>query len=136
MDAVSDLDISFTHKDHYFEDKLQEAMDSFIAVLFDFGYHQQFERYDPDVHYIFPKSNYSFFRKITLMITPLYLNLILCHLLLTLLSIMTSLSPLLRHTSHEFSASPLHYQFDTSSSVSLFHFAAFATVQCFFTLLT
>ena len=63
LDAVFVLDIFFTHKDHLFEAALQEAMDSFNAVLFDFEYHQQFERYDTDDHSIIPKSNHPFYRK-------------------------------------------------------------------------
>ena len=51
-DSVFVLNSSFTHKDHYFNAAVQEALDAFNAVMKDFGYSQQLELYDANTHQV------------------------------------------------------------------------------------
>ena len=48
--AVFVLNSSFTTKDNYFRVARDEACEGFIKVLFEFGYTQKIEVYDPKRH--------------------------------------------------------------------------------------
>ena len=59
--AVFLIDYSFTKKDHFFHAALEEARQTFNAVMLDFGYHQN--EYDPHIHQTHPPQQH-----------PLYFN--------------------------------------------------------------
>ena len=46
-ETVFVLNSAFTTKDNYFQAALDDAIDAFNAILLDFGYTQQLQRYDP-----------------------------------------------------------------------------------------
>ena len=51
-ESVFVLNSSFTTKDSFFQVALDEAIDAFNDVLFDFRYTQKLQRYDPETHQI------------------------------------------------------------------------------------
>ena len=53
-DTVFVLNSAFTTKDNYFQVALDDAIDAFNAVLLDFGYTQQLQRYNPETHQVYP----------------------------------------------------------------------------------
>ena len=55
-DTVFVLNPAFTTKDNYFQVALDDAIDAFNAVLLDFGYIQQLQRYNPETHQVHPPS--------------------------------------------------------------------------------
>ena len=62
-DAVFVLNSAFTTKDIYFQVALDDAIDAFNAVLLDFGYTQQLQRYNPEIHQVHPPSKHPFWPK-------------------------------------------------------------------------
>ena len=59
-ESVFVLHSAFTSADHYFQIALEEAIDAFNAVLVDFGYTQQLQRYNAQTHQTYPKQNHPF----------------------------------------------------------------------------
>ena len=59
-DKVFVLNSAFTNKDNYFQAAIDEAIDAFNAVLRDFGYSQQLQRYNPDTHQVHPLVPHPF----------------------------------------------------------------------------
>ena len=53
-ETVFVLNSSFAQKDHYFQAAIDVAIDAFNAVLMDFGYNQQLQRYHPGTHQVHP----------------------------------------------------------------------------------
>ena len=62
-DIVFVLKSAFTTKDNYFQVALDDAIDAFNAVLLDFGYTQQLQRYNPEIHQVHPPSKHTFWPK-------------------------------------------------------------------------
>ena len=60
--AVFVLNSSFTSKDQYFHNAIQEAMTAFNNILEDFGYTQTLEYYDPNVHQAHPPPQHPLFQ--------------------------------------------------------------------------
>ena len=63
FDTVFDLNSAFTTNDNYFQVQLDDAIDAFNAVLLDFGYTQQLQRYNPEIHQVHPPSKHPFWPK-------------------------------------------------------------------------
>ena len=59
-DTVFVLNSAFTAKDNYFRVAIDEAIDAFNAVLLDFGYTQQLQKYDPTTHQVHPQPKHPF----------------------------------------------------------------------------
>ena len=59
--AVFVLNSAFTSKDQYFKTAIHEAILAFNNVLKDFGYTQNLEYYDPNVHQAHPTSQHPLF---------------------------------------------------------------------------
>ena len=57
-DTVFVLNSAFTTKDNYFQVALDDAIDAFNAVLLDFGYTQQLQRYNPETDQVHPPSKH------------------------------------------------------------------------------
>ena len=62
-DTVFVLNSAFTTKDNYFQVAIDEAIDAFNAVLLDFGYTQQLQKYDPTTHQVHPQPKHPFWPK-------------------------------------------------------------------------
>ena len=62
-DTVFVLNSAFTTKDNYFQVTLDDAIDAFDTVLLDFGYTQQLQRYNPEIHQVHPPSKHPFWPK-------------------------------------------------------------------------
>ena len=62
-DTVFVLNSALTTKDNYFQVALDDAIDAFNAVLLDFGYTQQLQRYNPETHQVHPPSKHPFWPK-------------------------------------------------------------------------
>ena len=62
-DTVFVLNSAFTTKDNSFQVALDDAIDAFNAVLLDFGYTQQLQRYNPETHQVHPPSKHPFWPK-------------------------------------------------------------------------
>ena len=62
-DTVFVLNSAFTTKDNYFQVTIDEAIDAFNAVLLDFGYTQQLQKYDPTTHQVHPQPKHPFWPK-------------------------------------------------------------------------
>ena len=62
-DIVFVLNSAFTAKDNYFQVTLDDTIDAFDAVLLDFGYKQQLQRYNPETHQMHPPSKHHFWPK-------------------------------------------------------------------------
>ena len=59
-ETVRVLDSAFTANDNYFQVALDDTIDAFNATLFDFGYTQKLQRYDPDTHQVHPTPKHPF----------------------------------------------------------------------------
>ena len=62
-DTVFVLNSAFTTKDNYFQVALDDAIDAFNAVLLDFGYTQQLQRYNPETHQVHLPSKHPLWPK-------------------------------------------------------------------------
>ena len=62
-DTVFVLNSAFTTKHNYFQVALDDAIDVFNAVLLDFGYTQQLQRYNPETHQVHTSSKHPFWPK-------------------------------------------------------------------------
>ena len=62
-DTVFVLNSAFTTKDNYFQVAIDDAIDAFNAVLLDFGYTQQLQKYDPTTHQVHPQPKHPFWPK-------------------------------------------------------------------------
>ena len=81
--AVFVLNSSFTTKDNYFRVAIDEACDAFNKVLFEFGYTQKIEVYDPKCHQTYAPQQHPLYKpqKTMILFADFHLNIETLHLL-------------------------------------------------------